>query len=83
MGDRIAGGTHLLGGYLDQPVFDVEHHARMHGGPAVRRTDIAYALVVSLFSPTEPDLYNRVLTAYPGQLEILRPIVEVPVTIRR
>jgi hypothetical protein len=70
-------------GELGQPVFDVEHHARIHGGPSIRRTDIAYALVVSLFSDAEPDLYNRILTTYAGQLEILQPVVEVPIRVRR
>jgi hypothetical protein len=68
---------------LDEPVFDVEHHARLHGGPAGRRADISYALVVSLSSDDEPDLYNRILAAYPNRLEILRPAIEVPITVRR
>ncbi|WP_082552527.1 S8 family peptidase [Methylobacterium sp. Leaf456] len=70
-------------GVLNQPVFDVEHHARVHGGPAARRTDIAYALIISLSSSTEPNLYNRILAAYPNQLEIMQPNIEVPVTVRR
>lgn len=70
-------------GTLHQPVFDVEHHARLHGGPAGRRTDIPYALIVSISSESEPNLYNRILAAYPNQLEILQPTIEVPITVRR
>jgi hypothetical protein len=69
-------------GQLQRPVFDVEHHARMHGGPAGRRGDVPYALIVSLSSETEPDLYNRILAAYPNQLEILQPTIEIPVQVR-
>jgi hypothetical protein len=68
---------------LRQPVFDVEHHARVHGQPAARRTDIAYALVVSISSEGELDLYNRILAAYPNRLEILQPTIEVPIRVRR
>jgi hypothetical protein len=68
-------------GTLNRPVFDIEHHARVHGHPAKRRTDIAYALIVTLSSKSELNLYNRTLAAYPNVLEILRPRIEVPVTI--
>jgi hypothetical protein len=62
---------------LNRPVFDVEHHSRVHGQPAARRTDISCALVVSISSEAEPDLYNRILAAYPNRLEILRPTIEI------
>jgi hypothetical protein len=74
---RFANGT------LNQPAFDVEHHARAHGHPAPRRGDIAYALVVTISAPNEPGLYNRILTSYPTQLEVLRPSIEVPISVRR
>jgi hypothetical protein len=69
-------------GSLKRPVFDVEHQARMNGRPATRRTDVPYALVLTIRAPEEADLYNRILTAYPNQLEVLRPTVEVPITVR-
>jgi hypothetical protein len=69
-------------GTLKRPVFDVEHQARLHGGPAARRSDVPYALILSIKAPKEPDLYNRILTAYRNRLEILRPLVEVPVAVR-
>ena len=70
-------------GTLDQPVFDVEHHARSHGGPSGRLADVPYALIVSITAKGEADLYNRILAADPNLLEILRPTIEVPITIRR
>ncbi|MBV9550381.1 MAG: S8 family serine peptidase, partial [Alphaproteobacteria bacterium] len=66
-------------GELDQPVFDIEHHSRAHGQSAARRTDISYALIVTLSSRQEPDLYNRILAAYPNVLEIMNPAIEVQV----
>lgn len=69
-------------GSLKRPVFDVEHQARMNGRPATRRPDVPYALVLTIRAPQEVDLYNRILTAYPNQLEVLRPMVEVPVSVR-
>jgi hypothetical protein len=69
-------------GELDQPVFDVQHHTRSHGRPAARRSDICYGLVVTISAPLEADLYNRVLVAYPTQLEALRPTIELPIVVR-
>lgn len=70
-------------GALDQPVFDVQHHARSHGGPAARRADICYGLAVTIYAPHEADIYNRVLLAYPNVLQALRPLIEIPVEIRQ
>jgi hypothetical protein len=70
-------------GELSQPIFDIEHHARIHGQPGLRRTDISYALIVSLSSKEEPDLFNRILAAYPNHLQVLVPSIEVQVTNRR
>lgn len=70
-------------GTLNQPVFDVEHQARQHGQPTARRTDIPYALILTISSQNEPNLYNRILAAYRTQLEVLQPIVDVPVRIKR
>jgi hypothetical protein len=69
-------------GQLNRPVFDVEHQARLRGRPAARRADVPYALIVSIWAPEEQDLYNRILTAYPNRLQVLRPMVEVPVSVR-
>lgn len=69
-------------GVLKRPVFDVEHQARRHGGQAARRSDVPYALILSVRAPEEPDLYNRILTAYRNRLEVLRPLVEVPIAVR-
>jgi hypothetical protein len=70
---------HFEPGVLDQPVFDVEHHTRVHGQPSVRRTDIAYSLIVTLSSKEEPDLFNRILAAYPNLLAILRPAIAIEI----
>jgi hypothetical protein len=67
------------GNDLQRPVFDVEHHSRVHGQPAARRIDISYALVVSISSEGEQDIYNRILAAYPNRLEILRPTIQIQV----
>jgi hypothetical protein len=70
-------------GTLDKPVFDVEHHARAHGAPSGRLSDVPYALIVSLTAKGEANLYNRILAAYPNLLEILRPTIELQITTRR
>lgn len=69
-------------GQLKRPAFDVEYQARANGRSAARRVDVPYALVLSVIAPDEPDLYNRILTAYRNRLEILRPLIEVPVAVR-
>jgi hypothetical protein len=66
-------------GTLRNPAFDIHHNARMGGGPAALKTKIPYALVVTVTSTKTPDLYDRVVRRYPGILEILRPIIQIPV----
>lgn len=66
---------------LLNPVFDIHYNAREAGGPAHDPERIRYALVVTLRAPRVPDLYDRVVRAYAGQLEALLPVVEIPVRV--
>jgi hypothetical protein len=69
-------------GTLKNPTFDIHHNARIGGGPSSLRTRIPYALVVTVTSAKTPDLYDRVVRRYPGILEILRPVIQIPVRSR-
>jgi hypothetical protein len=64
---------------LLQPCFDIYHHTRENGGRASQPMPIPYALVVSVWAPKVPDLYNKVVRAYQNVLVQLRPRVRVPV----
>lgn len=66
---------------LSDPVFDVHHHARERGAAASSPDNIRYALVVSVRAPQIPTLYDEVVRRYRNQLEILRPVIEIPIPI--
>ena len=69
------------GSTLSQPVFDIHYNARTGGGAARDPRRIRYALVVTVRSRQTPDLYNRVLRTFAGRLEVLQPIITVPVRL--
>ncbi len=71
----------FLGTSLYNPVFDVHYNARTQGGASQSPERIRYALVVTITSKRTPDLYDQVVRAFTGQLEALRPIVEIPIQI--
>jgi hypothetical protein len=71
----------MFGSGLSNPVFDIHYNAR-EGGAATRGADkIVYSLVLTIRAPEANGLYDNVLKRYRTQLEPLRPIVELPVTV--
>jgi hypothetical protein len=70
-------------GTLRRPVFDVEHLARADGQGANRNDNIPYALILTVIARGEADLYNRILRAYRGRLQVMQPAIEVPIRVRR
>jgi hypothetical protein len=75
-----AGGT-FRATSLFKPVFDIHYNARSAGGAAKDVDDIRYALVLTVRAGKVPDLYDRVVRAFAGQLQALHPLVEIPVTV--
>ena len=66
---------------LDQPAFDIEHLARDHGQPSVRPDAVRYALVVTIRNPATPNLYDRVLQAFAGRLQAMRPQIDISIQL--
>lgn len=67
------------GSSLNNPVFDIHYNAREMAGPAASAgSRLPYALVISLKSPKNRDIYNKVATKYRATLEQLQPRVEIP-----
>ncbi|MDX6451834.1 MAG: hypothetical protein QOH16_1883 [Gaiellaceae bacterium] len=66
---------------LMNPVFDVHYNARTAGGAAREAERIRYALVLTIRARRVPDLYDRVLTTFAGQLEALVPVIEIPIRV--
>ncbi|WP_392753211.1 S8 family peptidase [Streptomyces sp. LN590] len=67
---------------LLRPVFDVRHvsRAELMAGEPKEKAD--YALVISMSTSKDSDIYNKVVRAYSGTLEILQPQVDVPIVVR-
>ena len=64
---------------LKEPCFDVYYHHRQGGRAADLPQPIPYALIVSLKSPKNPELYNGTVRAYSNILVALRPRVRITV----
>jgi len=67
---------------LKNPVFDIHYNAREGGGVAKSPNRIPYALVITVHAPEIPDLYDRIVRRYRTQLEMLQPVVQIPVQVR-
>ncbi|WP_331724730.1 S8 family peptidase [Streptomyces canus] len=67
---------------LKRPAFDVRHVFRLDDLPPDTNPDVAYALVITLKTPSVPDLYDQVVRTYAARLEILQPRIDIPITIR-
>lgn len=67
---------------LKRPAFDVRHVFRLDDLAPEAVAEVAYALVITLKAPAVPDLYDQVVRAYPARLEILEPVIDIPITIR-
>lgn len=64
---------------LKKPCLDIYYHHRQGGRAADLPQPIPYALVVSLKSPKNPELYNGTVRAYSNVLVALRPRVRITV----
>lgn len=74
-------GVTFNGSTLRNPVLDIHYNARL-GGKNFKPTEkLPYALVISVHARNLGDLYNQIIRKYAGQLEALRPVVEIPITV--
>lgn len=64
-------------GKLDQPIFDIQHHARSHGGAGRRDAAVPYALIVTIQEPDNLVLYDDILRAH-SSLRAMVPGIIVP-----
>ncbi|MBI2678789.1 MAG: S8 family peptidase [Candidatus Koribacter versatilis] len=70
----------LRGTSIKDPVFDIHYNARTAGGGPVNPQKIPYALVITVSAPKMPDIYDRVLHRYRGQLRPMQPLIQIPIT---
>src|SRR5262249_54871983 len=74
---------HATGGVdarkLHDPVFDIHYNARRAGANTMAAPEIPYAMIITIFAPEVPDLFNRIQARYRTHLEELRPVIELPV----
>lgn len=66
---------------LLRPVFDIHYNARTGGGAAQSPSKVRYAMVVTVECTKVPDLYDEVVRSHAGQLEVLAPVVQIPVRV--
>ena len=75
----LHGRTNLRAQNLHKPAFDIHYIPRTAGGKASSPTPVPYALIISIRTPKVADLYDRVVREYRTQLEVLRPVIQIPV----
>jgi hypothetical protein len=70
----------FMGKSLRNPVLDIHYNARQGGRNFAPKEALPYALVISVHAKHLGDLYDKVVRKYARQLEVFRPVVEIPVT---
>jgi hypothetical protein len=71
----------FLGKTLRNPVLDIHYNARQGGQNSSTEEELPYALVISVHAKNLGDLYDQVVRKYAKQLEILRPVVDIPISV--
>lgn len=66
---------------LNDPVFDINYNAREGGAQTATARTMKYALVLSICSPKTVDLYNKIMQRYRVDLQVLRPVIQLPVRL--
>jgi hypothetical protein len=61
--------------------FDIHYNARAEGHGTSHSQELEYALLVSVQAKRVADLYDRIVRRYRGQLEVLTPVLEIPIRI--
>ena len=67
------------GSSLSNPCFDVHYNARMEGQNYKLSPELPYSLIVTVRAKKVEDFYNQVVRKYATQLEVLRPVIDIPV----
>ena len=70
-----------MGKNLRNPVLDIHYNARLGGKNFAPDEKLRYAPIVSVHAKQLGGLYDRIIRKYAGQLEALRPVIEVPVKV--
>lgn len=70
------------GSSLHETAFDIHYNAREESAATNRADKVRYALVISVISKNEPNLYDQVVRAFPTQIRPLQPVVQIPVRTR-
>lgn len=70
----------FMGKTLRNSVLDIHYNARQDGRDSEPENELPYALIISVHVKHLGDLYDQVVRKYARQLEVLRPVIDIPVT---
>ncbi|MBI2852750.1 MAG: S8 family peptidase [Chloroflexi bacterium] len=70
----------FLASSLYKPCFDIYYHNREDGLPAEQARPIPYALIVTVYAPKVPNLYDCVVRTYANVLVPIQPRLRIRVT---
>ena len=64
---------------LHDPAFFIHHGARVQGRSTTSGDEIPYALVLNVRAGNDNTLYDRIVTQYRTYLEVMRPVIQIPI----
>ncbi|MBU8920302.1 MAG: S8 family peptidase, partial [Bacteroidales bacterium] len=67
------------GSSLKNPVFDIHLAPRAFGAPTFTTDRIRYALVVTVESRRNPELYDQIMQRYRTYIRPLTPLIQIPI----
>ena len=67
---------------LNNPAFYIHHGARVKGRSTTSADEIPYALVLNVQAEKDWTLYDRVVTQYRTYLEVMQPVIQIPIQAR-
>ena len=76
----IRGERTFLASKLKNPLFDIYYHSRRGGATVDNITPIPYALIISMQSKNNRDLYDRVVRTYSNILLPIRPRMRIKIS---
>lgn len=77
----LSSSKNMYGKGLKNPTFNIHYNARDCGNTTNSGIDIPYALVITVSAPKCANLYNKIVNRYRTHLEILKPVIQIPIVV--
>lgn len=69
-----------MGKTLRNPILDIHYNARQERHDSEPEKDLPCTLIISVHAKHLGSLYDQVVRKYARQFEVLRPVIDIPIT---